>query len=160
MERLFALVAICLVAVGCDSEGDSDAAATNHGFGWHFEAQAANGLALRHEPGVVEPVDIAVLADIYEQTQACTGISAPAPFVIVVPERVDATGHPGGPANGLFFYQPPLILITQGWTWTDAARHEFVHYLLAWSGFPLQNNSAHDSPFFTDCVHSVALELF
>ena len=121
------------------------------------EAQAGNGLTLRNEPDVVEPVPLAVLADIYDQTQACTGISAPGPFVIVVAELVDEYGQPGGQSAGLTFYNPPLVLIVQGAMWTAIAQHEFVHHLLDQAGFPRERNHAHDSPLFTDCVHFCGL---
>ena len=66
--RLFALIAACVVAAGCAVEEESDS--NNHGFGFEYEAQATNGLTLRNEPDVVEPIELAVLADIYDQTQA------------------------------------------------------------------------------------------
>ncbi len=125
MDRFLALVAVCLAVAGCGADDNENASLKdNHGFGWHFEAQAANGVTLRNEPAVVEPVTIAVLADIYDQTQACTGLNAPGPFIIVVAGPVDG---PGGDTIGRIYYQPPLILITAGWSWVDAARHEFVH---------------------------------
>ena len=156
MDRFLALLAVCLVAAGCGADDDEHASlkSNNHGFGWHFEAQAANGVTLRNEPDVVGPVTVAVLADIYDQTQACTGLNAPGPFVIVVAGPVDG---PGGDYTGRTYYQPPLILITEGPSWIDTARHEFVHYLLHQAGFPRELNSAHDSPLFIDCVHSSPL---
>jgi hypothetical protein len=154
MDRFLALVVVCLAAAGCGADGDNASLKDNHGFGWHFEAQGANGVILRNAPGVVAPVTVAVLADIYDQTQACTGLNAPGPFVIVVAEAVDG---PGGNTIGRTYYQPPLVLITEGWSWIDTARHEFVHYLLDQAGFPRELNSAHHSPFFTDCVHSFPL---
>ena len=153
--RLFALTVACLVAAGCGVEEESDS--NNHGFGWGYEAQATNGLTLRNEPDVVEPIDVAVLADIYDQTQACTGISMPGPFVIVVAKQLDEHGQPGGEFSGLTFYGPPLVLITQGVIWTSVAQHEFVHYLLDQSGFPRERNQVHDSPLFTECVHFCGL---
>ncbi len=152
MDRFLALLAVCLVAAGCGADDDEHASlkSNNHGFGWHFEAQAANGVTLRNEPDVVGPVTVAVLADIYDQTQACTGLNAPGPFVIVVAGPVDG---PGGDYTGRTYYQPPLILITEGPSWIDTARHEFVHYLLDQAGFPREPNTAHDSPLFIDCVH-------
>lgn len=153
--RLFALIATCVFAAGCAVEEGSDS--NNHGFGWEYEGQAANGLTLRNEPDVAEPIELAVLADIYDQTQACTGISVPGPFVIVVAEQVDEHGQPGGQFSGLTFYGPPLVLITQGAIWTSVAQHEFVHYLLDQSGFPRERNEVHDSPLFTECVHFCGL---
>lgn len=155
MGRILVLAVFGLAIAGCGTDTESDS--NNHGFGWEFEAQAANGLTLRNEPDVVEPVTFAVLADIYGQTQACTGISAPGPFVIVVAEPVDEFGQPGGQSLGLTFYDPPLVLITQGATWTGIAQHEFVHHLLNQAGFPRDRNHAHDSPLFTDCVHFCGL---
>lgn len=148
MGRFLALVAVCLAGCGADDEHAS-LKSNNHGFGWHFEAQAANGVSLRNQPDVVEPVTIAVLADIYDQTQACTGLNAPGPFVIVVAGPVDG---PGGDYTGRTYYQPPLILISEGPSWIDIARHEFVHYLLDQAGFPRELNSAHQSPLFIDCA--------
>jgi hypothetical protein len=155
LDRLFALIVVCVVAAGCAVEEKSNN--DNHGFGWEAEAQATNGLTLRNEADVVEPVPLAVLADIYDQTQACTGISAPGPFVVVVAKPVDESGHPGGQLPGLTFYDPPLVLITQGATWTGIAQHEFVHHLLNHAGFARERNHAHDSPLFTDCVHFCGL---
>ena len=142
------LLAACLLVSACHNDRDD-----NHGFGFHFDEQAANGLRLRHQPDVIEPIRLATLVDIYDQTQACTGIAAPGPFVIVVAERVDAHGRPGGPSTGLIFYDPPLILIVQGFTWPPSVRHEFVHYLLDRIGTSRASQTAHDSPFFVDCVH-------
>jgi hypothetical protein len=152
---LSGLVALCALVTGCGT--DNETQPDNHGFGWHFEVQAANGLVLRNEPGVVEPVSVAVIADIYDQTRACTGLSAPGPFVIVVPGPVDETGRAGGEFLGLTFYQPPLILIAQGPIWVQVAQHEFVHYLLDQAAFPRERNDAHDSAFFVDCVHAAGL---
>ena len=142
------LLAACLLLSACGSDRDDD----NHGFGFQFDEQAANGIRLRHQPDVVDPIRLATLADIYDQTQACTGISAPGPFVIVVAERVDARGRPGGASTGLIFYDPPLILVVQGFTWPPSARHEFVHYLLDRIGTSRASQTAHDSPFFVDCI--------
>jgi hypothetical protein len=155
LTRLFVLTAACVVAAGCAVEEEPDS--NNHGFGFEYEARATNGLTLRNEPNVVEPIGLAVLADIYDQTQACTGITVPGPLVIVVAEPVDEQGQPGGKFFGLTFYGPPLVLITQGAIWTSVAQHEFVHYLLDQSGFPRERNEAHDSPLFTDCVHFCGL---
>lgn len=144
------LGAIYLAVAGCGAESGS--LWDNHGFGWHFEVQAENGLTLRHEPDVVEPVRFATLRDIYDQVQACTGIDAPGPFVIVVAERMDKYGQAGTAFAGLTLYNPSLILVTQGSTWIFVAQHEFVHYLLHQDGFPRERNHIHDSPFFSDCV--------
>ncbi len=156
MGRILILAVFGLAVAGCGTDLE-ESGSDNHGFGWAFEAQTANGLTLRNEPEVVEPVRFDVLADIYEQTQACTGISAPGPFVIVVAEPVDEFGQPGGQSLGLTFYGPPLILLAQGATWTGIAQHEFVHHLLDQAGFPRERNHAHDSPLFTDCVHFCGL---
>jgi hypothetical protein len=155
LSRLCVFFAVWVVTAGCGVEEQSNS--DNHGFGWEYQAQAANDLKLRNEPDVVEPIPLDVLADIYDQTQACTGISAQGPFVIVVSQPVDDQGRPGGQSPGLTFYEPPLILIMQGATWVGIAQHEFVHYLLEQNGFPLERNDAHDSPFFSDCVHFCGL---
>ncbi len=149
------LVALSALVTGCGANNETQP--DNHGFGWYFEAQAANGLILRNEAGVVDPVSVAVIVDIYDQTRACTGLNAPGPFVIVVPGPVDETGRPGGQSLGLTFYQPPLILIAQGPIWVQVAQHEFVHYLLDQAVFPRERNDTHDSAFFVDCVHAAGL---
>ena len=160
-QRRVRLTCLCVLITGCVAVGgcavDEQSDSNNHGFGWAYEAQATNGLTLRNEADVAEPVRFDVLADIYDQTEACTGISAPGPFVIVVSGPVDDQGRPDGQSPGLTFYDPPLVLIAQGSTWVGIAQHEFVHYLLDQSGFPRERNDAHDSPFFSDCVHFCGL---
>ncbi len=149
VSRRSGLVALLVLSlVGC---GDAyDPAADNHGYGWAYDAEGETGLRLRWEPTVpAQPgIDLAWFETRYRETATCLGIDPPpvGPFVIVIPyPTVD--GH-----GGWYWADPPLVLVTDGGFnvgfaeayMDNAARHEFVHYLLGRTG--------HDHPGFAACA--------
>jgi hypothetical protein len=141
-------IAVVLVALsGCGGGGD-DYSADNHGFGWEFSAVSSGGLHLRRPndpgfwPGPIETKVMQMEAR-FHTIEGCVGIEAPPPFVIVVPPD----GVPGPPV-GLYYSDPPLILIENDL----AFEHEVVHYLLDYrTGDP---DAAHANPAFR-CAFTV-----
>lgn len=127
---------VFLSSVSCGSGGGDN---NNHGYGWEYDVQGASGLTLRYDPA--EPVDqrtpVAVFEDFYRDVQNCTGLAAPAPLVLVVP-------NPGGTA-GRYYSDPPLITVTGLFVF----KHEAIHYLLDHNTGNL--DKAHNSELFANC---------
>ena len=145
----------------------ADPAADNHGYGWDYDAVGETGLRLRYDDGAGEalrpprtpPDTIAWFERVYAETAACVDVSAPAPFVILVPPGMVDPGQDGQSLGGRYYYNPPLIVVAPvptivgGYALPDATfRHEAVHYLLDQAGVPFATNDAHDSPLFDICT--------
>jgi hypothetical protein len=139
---------LLLVLAGCGGGGADD---DNHGYGFEYDVQGVTGLRLRHSPAVTPGGTVAAVISeptLYEtafaEVQACTGLSAPAPFVILVNEL--------GGNTGFYLSNPSLILVDVRYIGpfdTRALKHEMVHYLLDHSTGHLDPN--HDSPAFELC---------
>lgn len=139
MRALFLL----LVLAGCGSGGQDQPA--NHGYGFAYDVQGASGLKLRTSPlapnGLADP---AFYEASFAKTEACSGLSAPPPFIII--SVLDNY-------NGLYYSNPSLIVINPNIlvdTIHDGTEtHEMIHYLLdVNTGDPDQN---HASPLFMKC---------
>lgn len=109
---------IVLFLAGC---GSGDEGNNNHGYGFQYDVQGAAGMKLRGGP------DAGFLENLYAETEACTGLSAPDPFVIVVtPGSLDAPEAPN--TVGIYWNDPPLVLLDI--SQSNPAKHEFIHYLM------------------------------
>jgi hypothetical protein len=143
-----------LALAGCGRA--DEAGAGNHGYGWSYEAASGSGLRLRYDDAVAaaDRAGLAVFEAAYADVQACVGRTARGPLVVVVPrgaldDRSGAARPAGTHVGGLYYFDTDLVLVTDS---LYALRHEFVHFLLDQSGFPLDLNRAHDAPAFTDCT--------
>ena len=140
MKKMTCILLALLTGCGNYQPDESLQSQDNHGYGWEFDVQGESGLKLRYSPWLPG----GPLADVtrYERdfafVESCTGISAPAPFVII------------GKIPGFFYEDPSLIVIDEYGLDTRAYTHEIVHYLLKVStGSP---DPEHQSPFFETCV--------
>jgi hypothetical protein len=129
---------------GCGS-GNSEP--DNHGYGEAFDVAGPTGLRLRYTP-VLKSGEVfanpVMFEDLYSQVEACTGISAPPPFIVVVPH--DSLNHYDPSFIGVYLSRPSLILL-YGDAYT-VPRHEFIHYLLDMHTGNL--DPTHKSPLFAD----------
>jgi hypothetical protein len=144
--RAFPL-ALLIALTGCGSETGNN----NHGYGYHYDQIGATGLRVRYASA-----QLPALADIerlYQETEACTGITATGPLLIFT----DPVPGDSGTAYGSAFLDTGTVFIST-WLNTDASasfwtyKHEFVHYLLHQSGFDITANADHQSPLFADCT--------
>lgn len=121
------LLTFLLLLSACGSVGDTSSA--NHGYGFEYDVQGTTGLKLRYTPTLTaaDPLSNPIFVEnIYAQVQACTGMSAPPPFVIMV-----AAGSLPNNWIGETQMDPSLVLI--GSTTVEAPsvmRHELIHHLL------------------------------
>ena len=132
------LLALLFLA-GCGGS-DYEPATDNHGHGYQFDAQGASGLKLRYTPvfDASHPFsDVAFYERVFEDMQRCAGLSAPAPFVIVIAQRTPA---------GIYYSDPPLVTIDEN---VLSLRHEIIHYLLDYATGDI--DAAHGSPLFAKC---------
>lgn len=135
------LIALVIPIVGCGEQAIDD----NHGYGWQYDVLGESGLKLQYRPGVyVEALGyMERLETSFREVEQCTGFSASAPFVVVMIAR-DLF-----PNIGLTYIDPPFLVTVE--TSLNALQHEYVHYLLAQSGFPKDDNENHRSPLFMAC---------
>src|SRR5690606_31115849 len=119
---------------GC---GRADPSDDNYGYGWSYDEVAASGLRLRYDHAVApgDGVPLATFEDAFGETEACVGVSAAGPLVVVVPrETLDAAGvtpPPGAHVGGLYYFDTDLVVVSDS---LYALRHELVHYLLDRAG--------------------------
>ena len=133
---------VLLVLAGCGGSSDDT---NNHGYGYQFDVMGASGLQLRYSPTLNAGdyyADIAFYESEFGRVQACTGISAPAPFVIVVkPDQL--------PDHAGYYYSNPPLIVIDDFVALAAFRHEAIHYLLDYSTGDL--DPGHRSPLFQKC---------
>jgi hypothetical protein len=138
--------ALLLLLTGCGS-GSAQDNNDNHGYGETFDVAGATGMRLRYTP-VLGPGDVfadpKLFEGLYSEVEACTGISAPPPFIIVVAH--DSLNHYDPSFIGVYLSRPSLILL-YGDAYT-VPRHEFIHYLLDMHTGDL--DSTHKSPLFAN----------
>jgi hypothetical protein len=143
------IVLLSLLVAGCGSGGED--AADNHGYGYEFDVQGTTGLQLRYSPVLSASdrfSDVSLYERAFAEVEQCMNVSAPPPFVIVVPIGHFGPRHPNGYMQlGSYYSGPSLILVDPG---LRVFRHEVVHYLLDFSTGNL--DPAHDSAFFSICV--------
>jgi len=140
--RLIALLTILLL-IGCGGSEYEDT--NNHGYGYEHDVAGSTGLRLRYTPTLKAGdyyADIDFYETEFERVQDCTGLSAPAPFVIVVkPEQL--------PAHFGYYYSAPSLIVIHDNIAIVAFRHEAIHYLLDSSTGNL--DPEHLSPLFSKC---------
>lgn len=143
MQSLGTVIVVTLLLVGCGNEQSS----TNNGYGTTYDESTPYGLRVRyvdsHSPRI-ETLDA-----IFKEVAACMGSSLPnGPLVIFAGEITSNEDVPGIylPASGTIVILNSLAFDQPGGYWT--VKHEFVHHILHLSGFPLDKNKAHDSPYF------------
>lgn len=137
------MICVLLIAMsGCGGGDSTESSPDNHGFGFAFDAVSTNGLHLRrpNDPGLWPgPIQTAVefMEARFHTVEVCVGVTATPPFVVVLaPESI------AGPAVGLYYSNPPLIVLDNDL----AFEHEAVHYLLDFrNGNP---DSGHADPAF------------
>jgi hypothetical protein len=154
LHRALALIVAPLLVLGGCSRPDP--AADNHGYGWSYDVASPSGLRLRYAGSVPAEAraDLTVFEAAYADVETCLGRAAPGPLVVVVPRgsldgQSGVTPTPGAHVGGLYYFDTDLVLVTET---LYALRHEFVHYLLDQSGFPVDPNRAHRHQAFTDCA--------
>jgi hypothetical protein len=148
MNIKIAMLLLCLA--GCGSGGGGSKATAvdtnNHGYGFAYDVQGAAGMKLRYTPilTAADPLSNPVfLENIYTQVEECTGVSAPDPFVILLPQGSLPNGWFGETLN-----TPSLVLIGSVPMSLNVPRHEFIHYLLfVETG---DGDATHTSKFFLD----------
>jgi len=70
------------------------------------------------------------LEQLYQMVEACAGIQAPAPLVVVEKQGTLVSPLDGLQHAGLYYADPDLVLIDDSaWTYWSL-KHETVHYLL------------------------------
>jgi hypothetical protein len=123
--------AILLALAGCGDVGDGSYSAAendNHGYGWNFDVVGATGLRLRYTPVFAagdQVADPAFYEKGFAEVQRCTGLSAPAPSVIIVARGT--LEFDDGHFGGLYYNKPSLIALDES---IVLYRHEMIHYLL------------------------------
>lgn len=141
-----------LILAGCGSETGRD----NHGWGYQYDQIGATGLRVRYA-GIQLPT-LADIEKLYQETEACAGISATGPLLIFT-DPVPTSGDV--PVYGSALLDTGTVFISKRldtdirlsyWTY----KHEFVHYLLHQSGFDDTANANHQSPLFSDCTQPPA----
>lgn len=136
--RVLLITLMLLACAACGAAGDDS---NNHGYGWRVDQVGASGLRLQCN-ATCAPSTMQSLETAFFEVMQCTGIQAPPPFVVIVPYEDIA------PLNGFTYFEPPTVKLEPA---LIVLRHEYVHYLLIMSGFPREDNEAHNSPFFSTC---------
>lgn len=113
-----------LLLTACGSGGEP---VGNHGYGFEYNVQGEIGVKLRYAPtlSASDPMANPVfIENVYSQVLECSGVSAPAPFVIIV----QAGSLSRDTWAGEYFASPPLILLAT--TSPEVVRHEMIHHVL------------------------------
>lgn len=144
-------ILLVLLLVGCGQQQDE----TNHGYGWGYDQQSASGLRVRYVGQMLPPIELLDAA--YLETAQCMQLEPPhGPLLIFANDVLDRFN-----AEGTFFLDTGTAVIdsflndnaqTLNPYLLWAFRHEMVHHILNETGFPIQRNRAHDSPFFESCA--------
>ena len=123
-------VALVLALAGCGVPDDGN----NHGYGYHYDVLGESGLRLRYTPALQpsSPVyeylsSVEFHEATFQRMQDCMGLTAPAPFTIIV-EPGSLGSLNGIPLAGYYFTNPSLIVLAANEV--GALRHEDTHYLL------------------------------
>lgn len=135
------------VLSGCGGavEQNSD---PNHGYGFEYNLESEDGTRVRYNNPITQAEFELYFAEPYRATERCAEILTGGPLVVVVPKDSLL------PSVGKTYIQSDLlILIDESWEHDSRVMmHESVHYLLAISGFPMDQNRNHESPLFVKCA--------
>jgi len=138
-------VALVLALAGCGVPDDGN----NHGYGYEYDVRGESGLRLRYSPTLQasDPFsNVAYYERNFSEVEQCAHLSAPAPFLIIVPRGT--FGYQGGSAVvGKYYHHPSLIVIDES---IIGYRHEVIHYLLDYATGDSDHN--HTSQIFLDKV--------
>lgn len=157
--RTAAFIVLSLL-IGCG--GGNAPPPDNHGYGFAFDAASPiSGLRVRYANDQQPRVD--TLDVLYAGVAQCMAVTPapPGPLVLLITDA-----RLKGPSDGFTFLDTGTVVVdaqitTFDWTSTNPSiihakafqlKHEFVHYLLSVTGFPVDRNVAHDSPFFDSCT--------
>lgn len=145
MRRICRVFLVFAALAGCGD--DRHEIASNHGFGWHYDAIGDSGIMVRWDQTEI-PLRLEEIEGFYLKTAECLGVDVmniPGPLVVI-------TGQIGDGSMGRTYLDTGLILI---WSLSERYpaiyRHEFVHYFLWRMGYPDDLNRAHASPLFDVC---------
>ena len=134
---------ILLLLGGCGGGGEGPAQDTNHGYGFQYDVQGVTGLKLRYSgapPNLAFMQDTTYYETAFSQVEACSGLQAPAPFIILLKELDN---------DGYYWSKPSLILLKTS-PYPSIIKHEMIHYLLDVNTGDL--DPTHKSHLFTDCT--------
>lgn len=147
------VASVLFLLIGCGQEDNNAAFATNHGFGWHYDVVGPDaGMRIRFHPQYTS-ASVQQIEAIYLATQACTGIVAPPPLVVISPPPI----YPENPQYlGLCYFDTGLVVIDGRYSNDQHLfyeyKEEFVHHLLHAAGMHPDANRAHQSPLFSTCT--------
>jgi len=141
---------ILVILTGCGASDDDDRCLTQY----TTTSLNVGGTGLMLEPASNMYVSFEQIEQFYLDTEACVGVHATGPTV-----RFESYMGPMG------LWGPGLVRINTNTYWyrdckTDEQilKHEFVHELLHLGGYPLEEQGAHSSPLFVQCVPIVGVD--
>lgn len=146
MARIAFASLVVAALVGCGQPTD------NHGYGWHYDAEAPSGLRVRWN-GPAWP-SLAYIDELWHITSACVGAAAPGPLVIFIDDVPDQSLVD---ITGLTYLDTGTVLIQKrrdgaAYAVATVLKHEFVHWLMHYNGrLTAQQQLDHDAPEFLDC---------
>lgn len=156
MDKIALAWAFAFVAAGCGVQAIDD----NHGYGYGYDMIAPDGTRLRNNPPVTafDQTEMQrLVVEPYHEVEKCVQVFTGGPLVVAVPND----GLSG--RAGTTYLDTGLVVVTDNAAQDgldtrlhvggpfSTLRHEYVHYLLAASGFPDELNRTHQSPLFLDC---------
>lgn len=134
------------IAIGLAGCGATEHVPSNHGYGYEYDLIVADGTRLRNAPDLLTLTQEQMqtqIAEPYQDVERCAEIATGGPLVVIITDLWGWT----------YLGDDPLVLILpQGIEDDRVLRHEYVHYLLAASGFPFEENKCHRSPLFLACA--------
>jgi hypothetical protein len=134
------------------------------GFGCEYDLSTADGLRFRNHPPVttLDQLRVERIAAFYRETETCAAIVTGGPLIIAVADGTlnGAWGYTYFDAGVILMvdsvinYELTIVMPTGGAIGDPYSmlKHEFIHYLLAASGFSAELNAAHASPLFRQCA--------
>jgi hypothetical protein len=151
MKSLIVIITLAAL-IGCSADSsDNGCGAINS---YTTEQTDATGIIL--EPSNEMYVDFETVSKLYQETQACMGMTAPAPRVAWI-EFNQRTGSIGG--WGLYHPSAEIVWINLSideviprncHSDRETLKHEYVHHILHLNGMGDQS-AGHASPMFEKC---------
>ena len=123
------LLSLALALAGCGG----DLAEDNHGYGWAYDLEGATGLRLRYSAALPpqDPSFVQQYEEAFAIIQACAGMTAPPPFIILVPLDSLPPQPDGTEVRGRYYLNPSLLVVEgSGTGHTSTVRHEAKHHVL------------------------------